>query len=391
MTKTIEELAQIEISQILSRKESIFDPSDTSSKALGYLKDTGNYEVAVASGNKVGIITVRSLLGVDQPQMTKIESIWDQIGAAHPEDSIFVIADVMLSNNIRALPVIENGDVVGIVSQMNIIYEMTKVAELRKIPCKDIMQRQLITMSPNEGVAQARRKMLDEGISHIPVINNGKIKGLVTAEQIVHSFITPASKTTRGDRAGEKVSRFPGQVNAIMDEQPFTLNINSNVHDLVHEFNKIQKSACLIIDDEEKLIGIITPREILSIITSLKLEPKLPVFIVGLTDEDFFEQSIAEEKVRRIVSKSLKIYPDLNEIRIKVKKQSTGGERARYQLTARALGPSTSFQAKHEGWGLMETFDGLCDALDKTLRRAKKEPQKGPRRGRKRRNPQLKP
>jgi CBS domain-containing protein/ribosome-associated translation inhibitor RaiA len=391
LTKTIEELAQIEISQVLTRKESYFQPSDTSSKALGYLKDTGNYEAAVASGNKVGIITVRSLLGVDQPQTTKVESIWDQIGAAQPEDSILVIADIMLSNNVRALPVIKNDEVVGIISQMDIIHEMSKVVELRKISCKNIMQKQIISMNPNEGIAQARRKMLDKGISHIPILNNGKIKGLVTAGQIVHSFITPASKTTRGDRAGEKISRFPGQVNAIMDEQPFTLKNNSSIHDLVNGFTRSQKSACLITDDEENLIGIITPREILKIITSIKPEPKLPVFIVGLTDEDFFEQSIAEEKVRRTVNKSLKIHPDLNEIRIKVKKQSSGGERTRYQLAARALGPSTSFQAKHEGWGLMETFDGLCDALDKTLRRAKKEPQKGPRRGRRRRNPQLKP
>jgi ribosome-associated translation inhibitor RaiA len=115
----------------------------------------------------------------------------------------------------------------------------------------------------------------------------------------------------------------------------------------------------------------------------------LPVYIVGLTDEDFLERTIAEEKVRRTVAKSLKIHPNINEVRIKVKKQSSGGERIRYQLTARALGPSTSFQARHEGWGLMESIDGLCDILDKTLRRAKNEPQKGPRRGRKRRNPQL--
>ena len=383
MSKTLEELAQIEASKLLIRQKSQFDPKDPSSKALGYLKDTGQYEVAVSSGNKAGIITVRNLLGVDQPHITKIDSVWDQVGAAHLEDSILVISDIMLSNNVRALPVITDEGVVGVITQTSIIDEMSNVTELKDITSRDIVQKDPITMKPEEGIAQARRIMLDKGISHIPIVDDNKIKGMVTAEGIVHNFITPSSKSTRGDRAGLKVSRFPGQVSAIMDEQPCILNIKSTVRDVVLEISRKSKSACLVVDDNEKLIGIITPREILSLITSLKPEARLPVYILGLTDEDFLETSVAEEKVRRTVNKSLKIYPDINEVRIKVKKQSSGGERARYQLTARALGPSTSFQAKHEGWGLMKSFNGLCDALDKTLRRSKKEPQKGNRRGRK--------
>ncbi|MBD3207571.1 CBS domain-containing protein [Candidatus Bathyarchaeota archaeon] len=390
MSKTLEELAQIEVSQLLTKQGSKFDPKDPSSKALGFLKDTGQYEVAVSSGRKVGIITVRNLLGVEQPQNTKIESIWDQVGEAQMEDPILVISDIMLTNNVRALPVISNDTIIGIISQTNIIEEMSKVSALREFKSRDILRTSPITMKPEEGIAQARRIMLDKGISHLPIVENGKIKGVVTAEHIVHNFITPSSKTTRGDRAGAKVSRFPGQVSAIMDYQPCILNIKSNVYDVAKELTRKGKSACLMVDDNENLIGIITPKELLSVITATKPETSLPVYIVGLTDEDFLERSIAENKVRRTVNKSLKIHPDISEVRINVKKQSVGGERTRYQLTARALGPSTSFQAKYEDWGLMESFDGVCDALDKTLRRAKKEPQKGPRRGRRRRNPQMK-
>jgi ribosome-associated translation inhibitor RaiA len=82
---------------------------------------------------------------------------------------------------------------------------------------------------------------------------------------------------------------------------------------------------------------------------------------------------------------------EITEIRVRVKSQRRMGERTRYTLSARAISPSISFSVENEGWGLMESFDGLVDALDKTLRRAKKEPQKGSRRGRRRPNPHLKP
>ena len=82
---------------------------------------------------------------------------------------------------------------------------------------------------------------------------------------------------------------------------------------------------------------------------------------------------------------------EITEIRVLVKSQRRKGERTRYKITARALGPSVSYNVENEGWGLMESFDGLVDALDKSLRRTKKEPQKGTRRGRRRPNPHLKP
>jgi len=87
----------------------------------------------------------------------------------------------------------------------------------------------------------------------------------------------------------------------------------------------------------------------------------------------------------------MRIHEGITEVSVRIKKQSTQGERARYRLNARVMGPNVSFNAEHEGWGLMETFDGLCDALDNTLRRAKKEPQKGARRGRRHSRPHLKP
>jgi ribosome-associated translation inhibitor RaiA len=151
------------------------------------------------------------------------------------------------------------------------------------------------------------------------------------------------------------------------------------------------KSACLMVDDEGVVHGIVTPRELLGLIAGLRVEDEIPVYILGITDEDFFERAVAEDKLRRIVAKNMRIHEGITEVSVRIKKQSTQGERARYRLNARVMGPNVGFNAENEGWGLMETFDGLCDALDNTLRRAKKEPQKGARRGRKRSRPHLKP
>jgi len=391
LTKTLVELAETEVRTILHGAGGVFSPGDQVSRVLGYLKDTGRSEAVAAKGDRVGVISLRDLLGVDHPGRTKIESIWNQVGTLSPEAAVIDAAALLMEKGVRALPVVENGEVVGAVSQVDIIEALTGVSGFRNMAAKEHMQNPVITVEHVTGIAQARRMMLDENISHIPVTREGRLVGMVTSDVIVHTFITPASKTTRGDVVGEKVTRFPGKVSDVMDPQPLTVGPDADMLQVVQGMSKSGKSACLMVDDERVVHGIVTPRELLGLIAGLRVEEEIPVYILGITDEDFFERAVAEDKLRRIVAKNMRIHEGITEVSVRIKKQSTQGERARYRLNARVMGPNVSFNAENEGWGLMETFDGLCDALDNTLRRAKKEPQKGARRGRRRSRRHLKP
>jgi ribosome-associated translation inhibitor RaiA len=130
--------------------------------------------------------------------------------------------------------------------------------------------------------------------------------------------------------------------------------------------------------------------ELLKLIHVLLPTKVLPVYIVGIEDENFFERAVVEDKIRRVVERSSKMHT-ITEVSVRIKRQRTSGERIMYKITARAMGPKDSFNVENEDWGLMETFDGLTDQLAKTMRRAKAPHQKGRRRGRRRPNPHLKP
>ena len=390
VTKTLEELAQSNIEELRVQTGSVFTPDDAASKVLGVFKDTSRSEAVAAKGDRYGIVTVRDLLIVDQPANTKIESVWRQVGSVSPNTSVLDVVDLLIRNNITAIPVVTR-DEVGLISQQDITGELVDVPELKKLKAKDIMVSTVITAERDTPIAYARSTMLEKGISHMPVLNDEKLVGMVTGEDIVTTFITSQGKTTTGDRSGAKASKFPGQVTGFMNKTPVSLQGEASVLDAVKLMTKMGSRYCLLVDEEQKLYGIITHRELLGVIHSLKPEPELPVYIVGIDDEDFFEKTVVEDKIRRTVMRSMRIREDITEVSVKVKSQRSSGERTRYTITVRAIGPSISYNVDNEDWGLMETFDGLVDALDKTLRRAKKEPQKGARRGRRRPNPHLKP
>ncbi len=368
---------------------SVFSPEDTISKVLGVLKDSNRTEAIAAEGNRYGIVAVRDLLGVDQPERTKVESIWNQSGHITPSTTVLEATDLLLGNGLSAIPLVDGKDV-RIVSMQDIVGALTGVEDLKGMKAKTIMQNPVLTMETDSPIAHIRRTMIDKNYSFIPVIEGAKLAGMVVAEDIVHAFVTTSSKTTRGDRAGKKVTRFPGQAKGIMNRHPLTVPTDATVLDVINGMISTGEKACLIVDDEEWVHGIITEIELLKLIQAQTPTEELPVYILGIEDEGFIEKSIVEEKVRRAVEKSVKMHA-ITEVSIRIKKQRTSGERTMYKITARALGPKDSFNAEKEDWGLMETMDGVIVQLAKTMRRAKKPNQKGTRRGRKRPNPHLKP
>ena len=386
LRKTIEGLAETRITNLHHDAGKIFKPNDSTSKVLGYFKETGSYETVASDGDNTGLITVRGLLGVDHPQRTKVKSIWERVGIANTDNTVQEVVMTLIDNNVRALPLVEDREIIGITSQVDLLNELRKINELEQINVRDLMKSPVITVDPETGNDAARRLMLDNNISHLPVTKNGKLDGIVTAETMVHTFIAPASRMTTGNRSGQMVSGFSGKVSGLMDEQPLTVGADANALDVVKGMTRVNKSACLVVDEQDRVKGIITPRELLQPIYDLRSEEEIPVYIVGLSsEEDWFDSTVAENKVLRMVKRAQNMYPDLREIRVQIESQNPGGNRTRYEARAHIYlkkGGETIF-VKQEGWDLLEVFDDLTQALDQRLRDIKGGPEKKSRRGRK--------
>jgi CBS domain-containing protein len=106
---SLEEFAQKEIREYLKKDYLVFQQDDTVSKVLGKLDPDEHYEAIVRENNKLGFITIRDMLGVSQPQITKIGDYpgarWNVSRVASPEYTVLDIVEILIENKIRALPV----------------------------------------------------------------------------------------------------------------------------------------------------------------------------------------------------------------------------------------------------------------------------------------------
>ena len=113
---------------------------------------------------------------------------------ATPDMGVFEAFELMKNEGVQRLPVLDNdGNLVGIISEKNItsaaadrevsIVEFALL--LSKIKVGDVMTKEVITVSVDDPVELAARKMSDNDISILPVVdNNGKLVGVVSRSDL---------------------------------------------------------------------------------------------------------------------------------------------------------------------------------------------------------------
>lgn len=369
--RTLREFAYSPIKPLVDGGINVFRAEDTVSKVLGELIAAGRYEGVVVSGWKLGIVTLRDFLGVIQPSRRKLEGLWRVTGVVAVDERILDVAERLMREGIRALPV-RGESSIGLISQVDLARGLCDVLELSSVEADAVMVSPIYTMKIDDEVSKARHVMLERGFSHIPIVENGELRGIVTAKIIVEGFIAPRSRATVGERVGERVARFEGSVRDVMDHRPLTAHRKTSLLEIAGEMVRMERSACLVVEDEHP-IGIITPRELLKPLLRLRPEERLPIYIMGLSAEEFYERSLVEDKIRRVVERGLRFHPWIREVSVRVKRSGERGGRARYEAKARVMGLKDSLMAESSGWDMLRVFDELAEKLDKALRRAKPE------------------
>jgi acetoin utilization protein AcuB len=118
-----------------------------------------------------------------------------------PETSLKEAHDIMRKKNIRRLPVVTHGEVLGIVTLGDIrgaepsqasslsIWEMNDL--LAKLKVSEIMTRKPSTIQQTASIGNAAQTMLDKKISGLPVVDEkNRLVGIITESDIFRLVVT---------------------------------------------------------------------------------------------------------------------------------------------------------------------------------------------------------
>jgi len=96
---------------------------------------------------------------------------------------------MMNKNNIGCLIVEDNGEARGIVTQRDLLEKvLEKAKDPRKLAVSDIMTKKLVVGNPEMEIHEAARLMFKRKIKKLPIVENGKLIGLITLTNIARTI-----------------------------------------------------------------------------------------------------------------------------------------------------------------------------------------------------------
>ncbi len=179
--------------------------------------------------------------------MRAIDVMSTPVYVVAPADNVAYARNLMLKHHVSRLPVMEGDELRGILTKKDIAYRLRQTEPMwrrrpiDRIPVSILMAQNPITVAPEASIRDIAAIMLDRDISGLPVVDNGKMIGIVTKLDVMRSARVRGLSTRVGD---------------IM-EDAVTVN---RYHSLDHVIDTIKgkNDKLIVVNDNGSLAGIIT-------------------------------------------------------------------------------------------------------------------------------------
>ncbi|MEU6700031.1 CBS domain-containing protein [Pseudonocardia sp. NPDC046786] len=107
-----------------------------------------------------------------------------------PDAPVTEVLRFIAEQNVGALPVVDAGRLVGIVSERDVVRRLHQQGSgLLDARVSDVMTAAVVTCGPDDGVGDLGRVMTDRRIRHLPVIVDGELTGIVSIGDLVKARI----------------------------------------------------------------------------------------------------------------------------------------------------------------------------------------------------------
>lgn len=137
--------------------------------------------------------------------MKVIELMTKQVLTVSPADKIDRVFFLINFENIRHVPVVDKGKLVGMLSDRDLKKVLGSAKSLVEKPdgtsvtisdrkVRTLMSRKLFTIEPEQRAADAAAIMVKRKIGALPVVHKDKLVGIITATDILQAFVKLSNK-----------------------------------------------------------------------------------------------------------------------------------------------------------------------------------------------------
>jgi CBS domain-containing protein len=229
----------------------------------------------VQGGQLIGIITRRGLLRRDlsflggESWNSNIDLTSENVRnlmtakpiTVNPQSLMPKAARILLENKITALPVLENSELVGILTNSDLMRFIIAESESLKgkIRVDHYMTDEVVTITPHDTLLEAHRLMGTKRIRSLPVVEDGQVVGVVTRTDLMSS--DPSRLAARKNQeVSLKILAQP--VSKVMSKPVITIEPDAPLTEAARLMALNKVHCLLILDGQKRLTGIITESDL---------------------------------------------------------------------------------------------------------------------------------
>ena len=192
-----------------------------------------------------------------------------------PEAPLSDAFKVMRTRNIHHLPVVENDQLIGIVSDKDLLYASPTVdrpiswaestSQAAALPVRQVMQHDVVTICPDCPIELAAAIMADHNIGALPVVNSPDshaLVGIITQTDIFRLFVEMLGSRAPGVRASLEIENRKGALaslfNRVVEAGGLVASVSSFPATLPSRIRIILKVADV---DQETMRSLLKPEE----------------------------------------------------------------------------------------------------------------------------------
>lgn len=243
------------INVIMSRDVTTLGPDESLKSAVNTMNSHNvSCIVIVKDGKPIGILTERDIIfmkgnNVDFDTVLLQSVMRSPVIAVSEETEVPEAANLMVINGLRRLVVVDDEHkVIGIVTQTDIIKNLSIDSFVSFKKAEQIMNRKIYAVGENDTLAKAISLMSDNRISCVLVLKGNKPAGIITERDITRAIAEDA---------------ISNNIETIMGSPVVTADKDINLYDAIKLMDENGTRSLTIIDDNGDAIGIFTKSDII--------------------------------------------------------------------------------------------------------------------------------
>ncbi|KAA0012420.1 MAG: CBS domain-containing protein [Thermoplasmata archaeon] len=152
----------------------------------------------VENDKLVGVVTKADLLPMVKDERPVKEIMTKNVLSVAPDDRVIHARRLIIENNIARLPVVEEGEVLGIIAEMDIARAFANLKRsipyrhqkhhLEEMLVRDSMKTPAIVGDPEMSIKDAAKKMANENVGCLPIVKDDRIEGIVTRTDVIKTI-----------------------------------------------------------------------------------------------------------------------------------------------------------------------------------------------------------